>query len=75
MDINTPAAKIGGDATAEEEPWESGKDAKRMAAAILGRSGGIKGGPARAAALSAERRSEIARKAARARWEKRDDSG
>ena len=37
-------------------------------AAALGRLGGKKGGPARAAALSPERRSEIARRAARKRW-------
>ena len=37
-------------------------------AAALGRLGGLKGGPARAAALSARRRREIARAAARARW-------
>ena len=37
-------------------------------AAALGRRGGLKGGPARAAALSASRRREIARLAARARW-------
>ena len=37
-------------------------------AAALGRLGGLKGGPARAAALSAKRRREIARIAARARW-------
>jgi hypothetical protein len=37
-------------------------------AAALGRLGGLKGGPARAAALSAKRRREIARGAARARW-------
>jgi hypothetical protein len=34
----------------------------------LGRLGGVKGGAARAAKLSPERRSEIARKAAKARW-------
>ena len=33
-----------------------------------GRVGGLKGGPARAAKLSPEQRSEIARKAAQARW-------
>lgn len=38
------------------------------AAAALGSRGGKKGGKARAASLSDERRSEIARKAARARW-------
>jgi hypothetical protein len=33
-----------------------------------GRKGGQKGGPARAAALTPERRREIARSAANARW-------
>jgi hypothetical protein len=37
-------------------------------AAALGRLGGLKGGPARASALSPERRREIARRAARKRW-------
>jgi hypothetical protein len=41
---------------------------KDAAAVALGRKGGMKGGPARAAKLSPERRSEIARKAAVARW-------
>jgi len=40
------------------------------AAVALGRLGGLKGGPARARALSARRRREIARKAANARWER-----
>jgi hypothetical protein len=40
-------------------------------AAALGRLGGLKGGPARAARLSARRRREIARAAARARWRSR----
>ena len=39
-------------------------------AAALGRLGGLKGGPARAASLSARRRRSIARAAARARWKK-----
>jgi hypothetical protein len=39
-------------------------------AAALGRLGGLKGGPARAAALTARRRREIAQSAARARWKK-----
>ena len=34
------------------------------------RAGGVKGGAARAAALPAQRRSEIARRAAQARWKK-----
>lgn len=35
-----------------------------------GSKGGQKGGPARAAKLSADKRSEIAKKAAKARWGK-----
>jgi hypothetical protein len=41
---------------------------KNPHAAALGRLGGLKGGPARAAALTARRRRAIARQAARARW-------
>jgi hypothetical protein len=40
-------------------------------AAELGRRGGLRGGPARASALSPERRREIAIAAARARWSDR----
>jgi hypothetical protein len=43
-------------------------DPKREAAREASRKGGLKGGPARAKKLSAARRSEIARKAAEARW-------
>ena len=41
---------------------------KNPAAVALGRLGGLKGGPARAAALSREERSRIAQVAAKARW-------
>lgn len=41
---------------------------KNPAAVALGRLGGLKGGKARAKSLSATKRSEIAKKAARARW-------
>jgi len=43
---------------------------KNPHAVALGKMGGKKGGPARAKALSPERRSEIARKAVEARWER-----
>jgi len=43
---------------------------KNTAAIALGRKGGKKGGPARAAKLTAEQRSESARKAVLARWAK-----
>lgn len=48
-------------------PEQEGKAAH---AAELGRIGGLKGGEARAKALSPERRKEIARRAAAARWKK-----
>ena len=41
---------------------------KEPAAVALGRKGGLKGGKARAAKLTPEQRSEIAKKAAAARW-------
>jgi len=41
---------------------------KNAAAVALGKLGGMKGGKARAAELSPERRKEIAQKAAKARW-------
>jgi hypothetical protein len=48
-------------------PEDSGKD---PAAVSLGRRGGLKGGKARAASMTAEQRREIARKAAKVRWAK-----
>lgn len=44
---------------------------KDAAAVELGRLGGLKGGAARAAKLSSERRIEIAKKAAASRWGQR----
>ena len=46
----------------------NGLGGKNPAAVALGHLGGIKGGPARAKALSAKKRSAIAKRAARARW-------
>src|SRR5258708_32302932 len=43
---------------------------KNPAAVALGRKGGKKGGPARAAKLTSKQRSESARKAGQARWAK-----
>ncbi|HEY5743738.1 MAG TPA: hypothetical protein VIS99_14485 [Terrimicrobiaceae bacterium] len=47
-------------------------DEKNEAAVALGRLGGLKGGKARAKALTKKQRSEIARLAAIARWKKAD---
>ncbi len=44
---------------------------KNPAAVALGKLGASKGGKARAEKLSAERKSEIAKKAAQARWAKK----
>jgi hypothetical protein len=68
-DLNRLAASIVEDATSEDkdEPADDGKD---PAAVALGRKGGLKGGKARAAKLTPEQRSEIARKAAAKRWHK-----
>ena len=43
----------------------------RELARKLGRRGGLKGGPARAEKMTKEERSESARKAAKARWDKK----
>lgn len=45
-------------------------DGKDPAAVELGRKGGLKGGKARAKKLTAKERSDIAKKAAEARWKK-----
>ena len=43
---------------------------KNPAAVALGRLGGLKGGDARAASMTPERRKEIAQRAAKQRWAK-----
>lgn len=65
-DPNELAAQVVAESTREEP--EPSEDEGRRAAAVLGRLGGKKGGLARAAKLTPKRRSQIARKAARARW-------
>jgi hypothetical protein len=50
---------------------EPEKPTKNPAAVALGKLGGAKGGKARVAKLSPEEQQEIARKAARARWDSR----
>jgi len=71
-DINSIAAAIVGEATAEpilENAAESVPEKDPFAVA-LGRRGGLKGGNARAAKLTPEQRKESAQKAAAARWGK-----
>jgi len=61
-DLNRLAAAIVGEATDEVSPEEESPKSR------AGRLGGRKGGKARASRMSAEERSEAARKAAEARW-------
>jgi len=67
-DVNQLAAAIVEAATEGEPEVEDTRD---PAAVELGRKGGLKGGKARAAKLTPEQRSDIARKAAQARWQAR----
>jgi len=72
-DVNEIAFRVTQEATGEA-PSEPKRE-KNQAAVALGRLGGAKGGKARAASLSPERRKEIAEKAARARWSHRGKGG
>lgn len=69
-DTNRLAKSIVDIATGESEDTQTEQDLIKAAAAALGRKGGLKGGVARAAALSPKKRSDIAKKAAAARWNK-----
>jgi len=66
-DLNSLAAAIVAQSTSGE-PVPDADEGKNPHAVALGRAGGLKGGKARAAKLTAEQRSEIAKKAAQKRW-------
>jgi len=66
-DLNALANGIVDQATGQAEPEDTGKN---PAAVALGRLGGLKGGKARAASMTAEERKIAAIKAARVRWMK-----
>jgi hypothetical protein len=72
-DPNQLARLITDIATGELDDRVLTEDGRDLAAVLLGRRGGLKGGPARAAGMSSERRSEIAKKAANARWSVKRD--
>lgn len=67
-DPNEAAFRIVGEATGQVSKGDTAH--KDPAAVALGRKGGKKGGKARAAKMTAEERSESAKKAAKARWAK-----
>jgi len=70
-DINLLALQIVEAATGPaEEPTPTTQQEKNPAAVALGRLGGLKGGKARAEKLTPKKRSQIAKKAAEARWKK-----
>jgi hypothetical protein len=74
-DVNQLAKLIVDIATGEESESLIDPDTGKNAAAVaLGRLGGKKGGAARAASLTSERRKDIATKAAKKRWEKGVDN-
>lgn len=65
-DLNQLAKSIVDEATGQTDALPP--DTRDPLAVELGRRGGLKGGKARAAKLSPDRRSEIAKKAAQTRW-------
>lgn len=74
LDTNQFAARILELATGEPVgPPATEKATKDPAAVALGRKGGLKGGKARAAKLTPKQRSAAAKKAAAARWGKKND--
>ena len=71
LDINQFAASVLEAVTGEPaapQPPEPEQPPKDPAAVALGRKGGLKGGKARAAKMTADERSAAAKKAAKARW-------
>ena len=70
-DANEAAFRVTQEAMGEAAP--EAPSGKNPAAVALGRLGGAKGGKARAAKLTPKQRSEIAKKAATARWSRSAD--
>lgn len=70
-DINQLAYAIVAEATGTAPPPKPEK-AKNPAAVALGALGAAKGGRARAAKLTPKERREVAKKAAQARWRRKD---
>jgi hypothetical protein len=64
MDLNVRAFRVVQAAVSDISPTVNAKKTSS-------RKGGLIGGPSRAHSISAERRSEIAKKASAARWSKR----
>ncbi len=67
-DFSVTAFRVIQEATGQTETENDIPEKKRFDPVALGRKGGLKGGKARAEKLTPEQRSEIAKKAALARW-------
>ena len=72
LDLNQLAKRIVDEAIGNE-PIEQKPTEKNQAAVELGKLGGKKGGRARAESVSKERRIQIAKNAAKARWSSKQD--
>lgn len=72
LDFTATAASVISQAIGEDlftgKPLPDPNEGKDPKAIERGRAGGLKGGKARAAKLSAKRKSQIAKKAAKSRW-------
>lgn len=71
-DLNEQAFRVLSEAVGDVAPVEQHE--KNPAAVAMGRLGGKKGGTARAASLTQEQRTAIAKKAAQTRWQKEKDA-
>jgi hypothetical protein len=71
-DVIGAAIMVAKIATGERTESQPARESGNNPMSELGRAGGLKGGKARAKKLSAERRLEIAQKAAETRWRKND---
>ncbi|MFC1980367.1 histone H1 [Chloroflexota bacterium] len=69
-DFSVTAFRVVQEATGQIE--QPRPQPRKFDAVELGRKGGLKGGKARAAMLTSERRIEIAKKAAQTRWSKKE---
>jgi hypothetical protein len=68
-DVNEIAhAMVEAISSGDVPPTMQTADGKNPFAVALGRRGGLKGGPARAAKMTEKERSDSAKKAAQARW-------
>ncbi len=69
-DFSVTAFRVVQEATGQTEAEQANPNEKKFDPVALGRLGGLKGGKARAEKLTPEQRSEVAKKAAKARWGK-----